>query len=425
LRPTPRLIQRITQPVYNEEGQYVGRLWLYYDITKQRRLEEQVVRHQKVDSIGRLAAGMAHEFNNFLGAIMGFNSLALQKTSPASEIGAYLQEVDKAVSRASGLVRQLLAFSRVQDFAPQVLNLNNLILESDRVLRRLVGADVELVIVLAPDLAMVEVDPGQLTQVLVNLAVNARDAMPQGGKLIIATSNTQLDSEQAVCIGVAGAGAYVAVTVTDTGMGMTEEVKGHLFEPFFTTKEVGKGTGLGLSTCYGIITQSGGQIEVFSEPGQGAAFKIYLPVAEAAAKIGAAAGKPDDTIQPDARPAVRETVLLAEDVSFMRKFVCDLLVSQGYTVLEAFNGAEALSLVQGYSGRAIHLLVADLVMPMVGGKELAERVRETHPEIKVLFISGYNEDSIGEASILDARTGFLAKPFMPDALAAKVRELLG
>jgi two-component system, cell cycle sensor histidine kinase and response regulator CckA len=267
VHPVPRLLQRFTTPVYNGQGQYVGRLWLYYDITKQRRLEEQVVRYQKVDSIGRLAAGMAHEFNNLLGAIMGFNSLALQKAPPPSEVNIYLQEVDKAVSRASGLVRQLLAFSRVQAFEPKVLNFNNLILESDRMLRRLVGTDVELVIVLAPDLAPVTADPGQLTQVLVNLVVNARDAMPQGGKLIVSTNNTHLNPKQALRVGVSGAGEYVVLTVADTGTGMTAEVKAHLFEPFFTTKEVGQGTGLGLSTCYGIITQSGGHIVVFSEPG--------------------------------------------------------------------------------------------------------------------------------------------------------------
>jgi signal transduction histidine kinase/CheY-like chemotaxis protein len=411
-------------PIKDTAGRVTGASTIAQDITHHKLLQAQLLHAQKVDSIGRLAAGMAHEFNNLLGAIMGFNSLALQKAPPSTEVGGYLQEVDKAVSRAAGLVHQLLAFSRVQSFEPKVLDLNSLILDSDRMLRRLVGADVELVTVLAPDLGLVKADPGQLTQVLVNLAVNARDAMPQGGKLIVSSNNTSLDKEQAVRIGVSSAGQYVVLTVTDTGTGMTERVKAHLFEPFFTTKEVGKGTGLGLSTCYGIITQSGGHIEVFSEPGQGAAFKIYLPAAEAAAEVGVVAAGPDDEPGPQAKPQAKETVLLAEDDPLMRKFVSDMLRIQGYTVLEASNGGEALSLVQGYAGGKVHLLVADLVMPLVGGKELAGHLRGIYPEIKVLFISGYNENPVARDSLLDAGVDFLAKPLMPDELALKVSELL-
>jgi len=248
--------------------------------------------------------------------------------------------------------------------------------------------------------------------------------MPQGGKLIISTSNTRLSQEQAVRLGVSSAGRYMALTVTDTGTGMTERVKAHLFEPFFTTKEVGKGTGLGLSTCYGIITQSGGQIEVFSQPGQGATFKVYLPIIEAAAETEVIAIEPDDAPLPEPKSQGRETVLLAEDDPFMRKFVCDMLRAEGYTVLEASNGVDALSLLNKYAGEGIHLLMTDLIMPGMGGKELAERVRENYPESKVLFISGYTERFVASDNLLDMGVDFLAKPFMPDALVAKIRELL-
>src|SRR5918992_1183607 len=411
-------------PIKDAAGRVTGASTVARDITHQKLLQAQLLHAQKVDSIGRLAAGMAHEFNNLLGAIMGFNSLALQKAPPSTEVGGYLQEVDKAVSRAAGLVHQLLAFSRVQSFEPKVLDLNSLILDSDRMLRRLVGADVELVTVLAPNLGLVKAEPGQLTQVLVNLAVNARDAMPQGGKLIVSTSNASLSKELAAWRGISSTGRYAMLTVTDTGMGMTEEVKAHLFEPFFTTKEVGKGTGLGLSTCYGIITQSGGHIEVFSEPGQGATFKIYLPAAEVAAEVGVDTIEPDDEPRPQAKPQAKETVLLAEDDPLMRKFVSDMLQIQGYTVLEASNGVDALSLVSKYIGEGVHVLVTDLVMPGMGGKELAERIRETYPESKVLFISGYTERFVASDNLLELGVDFLAKPFMPDALVSKIRELL-
>jgi CheY-like chemotaxis protein len=273
-------------------------------------------------------------------------------------------------------------------------------------------------------LGLVKAEPGQLTQVLVNLAVNARDAMPQGGKLIVSTSNASLSKELAAWRGISSTGRYAMLTVTDTGMGMTEEVKAHLFEPFFTTKEVGKGTGLGLSTCYGIITQSGGHIEVFSEPGQGATFKIYLPAAEVAAEVGVDTIEPDDEPRPQAKPQAKETVLLAEDDPLMRKFVSDMLRIQGYTVLEASNGVDALSLVSKYIGEGVHVLVTDLVMPGMGGKELAERIRETYPESKVLFISGYTERFVASDNLLELGVDFLAKPFMPDALVSKIRELL-
>jgi signal transduction histidine kinase/ActR/RegA family two-component response regulator len=411
-------------PLKDEAGRVTGALASFLDITQQKLLQAQLLHAQKVDSLGRLAAGMAHEFNNLLGAIMGFNSLALQKAPPATEVTGYLQEVDKAVKRASGLVRQLLAFSRVQDFAPKVLDCNNLILESDLMLRRLVGADVELVLALAPDLGLVRADPGQLTQVLVNLVVNARDAMPEGGQLIISTSNLSLEPEQALRLGVAGAGEYIVLTVADTGLGMTKEVKAHLFEPFFTTKEVGKGTGLGLSTCYGIVRQAGGQIEVLSEPGQGATFKIYLPVATEGVEVRTDTVEPEDRRQTNAQPPAEETVLLAEDDPLIRKLVCDVLQAWGYTVLEASNGGDALALASNHAGREVHLLVADLIMPGMSGKELAERFRETHPESKVLFISGHAKSFIPDDSLMNAGDGILTKPFMPDELVARIQELL-
>jgi CheY-like chemotaxis protein len=281
---------------------------------------------------------------------------------------------------------------------------------------------VELVDVLAPDLGLLKADPGQLTQVLVNLTVNARDAMPQGGKLVISTSNAGISEEEAARIGVSSAGRYVVLTVSDTGTGMTQRVKAHLFEPFFTTKEVGKGTGLGLSTCYGIVKQSGGHIEVFSEPGQGATFKIYLPATEEAAE--AVTIESDDKLQANDRPRGWGTVLLAEDDPLVREFVCNMLRAQGYTVLEASDGGEALALVEKNAGEEIHLLVADLVMPLMGGKELAERVRATYPEIKALFISGCCQYSAKGDDTLDVGVDFLAKPFRPDALVRRIQELL-
>jgi len=388
------------------------------DITDRKHLEEQLSQAQKMEIVGQLAGGVAHDFNNLLTAIMGYSQMSLKAAPPGSPMSSHLEEVMKASERAANLTGQLLSFSRRQVIEPKVIDLNDLIINTDKMLRRLIGDDIELVTLPANDLGLVKADPGQIEQVLMNLAVNARDAMPKGGKLSIETANVTLDAEYARQHGDASPVRHVMLAVSDTGMGMSEEVQEHIFEPFFTTKEVGKGTGLGLATCYGIVQQSGGHIEVSSEPGRGASFKVYLPVTEET--YAAQPKMVDSSISPQGK----ETVLLAEDEPLVRSMVATVLRNQGYMVLEASNGEEALRMVQKHGGEGIELLLTDVVMPQMGGPELAEQLRATHPGIKVLFTSGYVGDSVSEHGNLPTGTEFLAKPYMPDALAVKVREVL-
>ena len=382
------------------------------------RAEEQLSHAQRMESVGRLAGGVAHDFNNLLTAIMGYTQLSLGETSDESNIGSHLREIQKATQRATNLTSQLLTFSRHQVIEPKVINLNDLIIDLDKMLRRLIGEDIELVTLPATDLDRVKVDRGQMEQVLMNLAVNARDAMPTGGKITVETANVIQDADYALRHPGASPGRLVMLSVSDTGTGIPEEVRDHIFEPFFTTKDIGKGTGLGLSTCYGIIQQSGGHIEVESEPSQGTSFKVYLPVTDE--NYEAQLTQVDTCILPQGK----ETVLLAEDEPLVRSMVATVLRDRGYSVLETANGAEALGVVQKHDGEDIQLLLTDVVMPQMSGTELAEQIWATHPDIKVLFTSGYTGDSISSVNNYPKSSNFLPKPYLPEALVVKVREVL-
>lgn len=411
-------------PIKNAEGVITHFLAVKEDITERKqaeetraKLEEQLRQAQKMESIGRLAGGVAHDFNNLLTVIQGHISL-LQDELPGED--PRLEQLDlirQASERAAVLTRQLLAFSRQQILAPTRLDLNDLVANLHKMLGRLIGEDITLTTVLQPGLWPVTADPGQLEQVIMNLVINARDAMPTGGKLTIETRNVDLDGSYAQIHLDAPTGPCVMLAVTDTGHGMDEATLARIFEPFFTTKEPGKGTGLGLATVYGIIKQSGGHITVYSEPSQGATFKIYLPASGTA---------PQRLAQPQAQPVIRggnETILLVEGDEMVRSLVQRALLRQGYTLLEARWGDEALFLVEQQRGQ-IDLLVTDVVMPKMNGRELFEQLKALHPRMKVLFMSGYTDDTMVRNGLLAAEIEFLSKPFSPDALAAKVREVL-
>jgi PAS domain S-box-containing protein len=405
-----------------------GRKYLiesFIDITKHKQiekekaaLEEQLLQSQKMEAIGRLAGGVAHDFNNLLTPITGYSQLAISSLPPSDPIRDDLQEIQKAADRAAVLTRQLLVFSRRQSLKPQVLNLNTIILDVVKMLRRLIGEQIELVMLPGSDLGSVKVDPGQLEQVIVNLVVNARDAMPNGGRLILETTNVKIDQDNINQYTGITPGDYILFAVSDTGSGMTDEVKIHLFEPFFTTKEKGKGTGLGLSMVYGIIKQSDGHIFVNSQLGQGTTFKIYLPRIE---EEMIAMPKRDDL---GYMPRGNETVLLVEDEPLVRGLALRILRGQGYQVLEASNGNEALYVAQEQPEEIIHLLLTDVIMPHLGGKELAERLKNLRPNIKVLFTSGYTDHAISQYGLLNPNIAFLEKPFSPSGLVRKVREVL-
>lgn len=413
--PANRVLEEFTAPIYGEVGEYIGRLWVYKDISARKQAEEQLFQSRKMESLGRLAGGVAHDFNNLLMLIMGYSQLALQNVPPDTSAVSHIREIQRAGERAANLTNQLLAVSRSQVVAPKVIDLNELILNLGRMLRRLIGEDVEFVTLPSVDLQLVKVDPGQIEQVLMNLVINARDAMPDGGKLVVETSNVTLDAKSA---DDATPGQYVMLSVSDTGLGMTEETKSHIFEPFFTTKEGGEGTGLGLATCHGIITQSGGHIEVNSAPDVGTSFNIYLPCTDESADLLTKTDGHNNLFQGT------ETVLLAEDEPLIRTMVATVLRDHGYKVHEAANGDEALSLVEKRDGEKLDLLVTDMVMPNMGGRELAERLRAVCPGIKVLFTSGYIDGSALNLDSLDLGTDFLQKPYPPNMLAVKVREML-
>jgi len=381
------------------------------------RTEEQLHQAMKMEAVGRLAGGIAHDFNNLLTAIVGYADLGINAVHPAEPVRHYFGEIRQATERAAKLTRQLLAFSRRQTLEPRVVNLNEVLLNMDEMLRRLIEEDIALATFPAEDLWAVRVDPSQIEQVIINLSINARDAMPQGGRLTLQTANVPLDKEGAR-LHETSPGAYVMLAVSDTGIGMSDEVKAHLFEPFFTTKEVGKGTGLGLATCYGIVRQSGGWIHVYSEPGQGTTFRIYFPGVEEAPTVL----PPRD--QDGFLPRGTETILLVEDEQIVRSLAARVLRDQGYTVLEAANGNEALRTVQEYGDKPIHLLLSDVVMPQMGGKELADRLRAVIPDLKVLFASGYANGGLYELGRPGPGAKFLQKPFTPGVLARKVREAL-
>ncbi len=387
------------------------------DSTPRREMEERLLQAQKMEVVGRLAGGVAHDFNNILTAINGYATFALDALHPGDPVRADVEQIVASAERAANLTRQLLAFSRRQIIEQRVVSLNDLVLNLDKMLRRLIGEDIELVVIPGEDLAPVKADPGQIEQVIVNLAVNARDAMPGGGKLIIETANVSLDAEYAQRHPGAQVGDYVLLAVTDTGVGMTDEVKAHLFEPFFTTKEPGKGTGLGLATVYGIVKQHGGNIYAYSELGKGTTFKIYLPAVEAEAE------RLPRRDEEGYVPRGTETVLVVEDEANVRAIVTRTLTEQGYTVLEAADGYEALRLARDYEGE-IHLLLTDVVMPQMGGKELSERFAAIRPGVKTLFMSGYTDNAIVHRGILEPGVAFLQKPFTAAALARRVRQAL-
>ncbi|HWR34798.1 MAG TPA: PAS domain S-box protein [Clostridia bacterium] len=387
------------------------------DITERRTLEDQLRHSQKMEAVGRLAGGVAHDFNNLLTVIKGYSDLMLPELAPGNPMRNEVEEIRKAADRAASLTRQLLAFSRRQVLAPKVLDLNAIVTNMDKLLRRLLGEDVELLTVLAPSLGHVKADPGQIEQVIMNLAVNARDAMPSGGRLTIETTNFVIDESYSREHAMVKPGEYVMIGVSDNGIGMDAETASHVFEPFFTTKEMGKGTGLGLSTVYGIIKQSGGHVWVYSEPGLGSTFKVYLPVVE---------GGPEAMVtRPAAGGTYRgtETVLLVEDEDGVRALVREVLQRHGYVVIESQHGGEALIACEQHPER-IHLLVTDVVLAQMSGREVAKRLCGLRPEMKVLYMSGYTEEAIIHHGVLDPGTAFLQKPFTPTALARKVREVL-
>jgi PAS domain S-box-containing protein len=395
---------------------------LYYegsieDITERKTLENQLRQSQKLEAVGILAGGVAHDFNNLLTVISGYSDLTLLKLHEDDPLYRNVLEVKRAGERAAGLTRQLLAFSRKQVLQPKVLLLNSVISELEKLLRRLIGEDIGLRAVLDPDLGSVKADPGQIEQIIMNLAVNARDAMPKGGKLTIETKNVVLDEEYSRNHISVSPGHYVMLAVTDTGTGMDSETQARIFEPFFTTKEAGKGTGLGLSTVYGIVKQSGGNIWVYSELGRGTTFKIYLPRVDE----GAQEPRPNFAMARSAQGS--ETVLLAEDEEAVRKLALQVLQMNGYQVLEAANGGAALLICERQK-EPIHLLITDVIMPEMSGRELADRLAKLRPEMKVLFMSGYTDNAIVHQGVLDAGANFIQKPFPTDALARKVREVL-
>jgi two-component system cell cycle sensor histidine kinase/response regulator CckA len=388
------------------------------DITERKRLETQFFQSQKMETIGRLAGGIAHDFNNLLTVIKGYTQLSLNHIQEGDPCRENLEEIKSAAERAAELTNQLLTFSRRQILDMKVLDLNTIVRGLEKMTGRIIGEDIEMFTVLDDHLGRVKTDPGQLEQVILNLVVNARDAMPAGGKLAIETANVVLDDTYArTHIGVTP-GSYVMLSVSDTGYGISPEIKELIFEPFFTTKEEGKGTGLGLSTIYGIVKQSGGNIWVYSEPGQGTTFKIYLPRIEE--ETGALPVQ-DDT---DHLPMGKETVLLVEDDPSLRALAARVLRYQGYKVLEATNGHEAIGIARENVQEKIDLLLSDVVMPHMGGRELVKRMKTLHSEVRVLFISGYTEHAITYHAGLKPGTPFLQKPFSPTALAKKVREVL-
>jgi len=387
------------------------------DVSEQIRLEEQLRRVQRIEAIGRLSGGIAHDFNNLLTVVLGYSRILLDALKDNPGLRVSVERIDEAAGKAATLTRQLLAFSRQQVLQPKVLNLNTLVINLEDILRRLIGEDIDIRVVTAPNLAMVRADPNQIEHAVMNLAVNARDAMPEGGKLTLETANVFLDEDYAKeHVGVKP-GPYVLLSVSDTGVGMQAETLRHIFEPFFTTKGPGKGTGLGLSMVYGTIKQSGGSIWVYSEPGKGTTFKMYLPQVDATSE--------SSFEQQPLSPNVggKETILLVEDDPGVRQLARTILTSAGYTVLVAESASHARSLSEAYSG-PVNLLLTDIVMPGIGGRELAREITARRPEVRVLYMSGYAVSAISHQGALDVDTSFLAKPLTPALLLSNVRQVL-
>jgi PAS domain S-box-containing protein len=403
-------------PIRNPEGSIIAGALTFHDVTERTQLEHQLRQAQKMEAMGRLAGGVAHDFNNLLTVIGGYGQMVRDALDPKNVLRKDVEAILEASDRASTLTRQLLTFSRRQMVEPRVLDLNRHIAHISRMLRRVIREDIELVTILKADPARIKADPAQIEQVLLNVAVNAKDAMPKGGKLTVQTA--YVDTEQD-----AGApaelkpGRYVALSMTDTGTGMDAETQSHLFEPFFTTKSKGKGTGLGLSMVYGIVKQNGGEIVIASEIGRGTTVRVFFPLAEDRLKTGGAAGR-----RPAHRPGT-ETILVVEDDAEVRKLAAEMLSRQGYTVLEAASGSEALRLWRKHAG-TIELLLSDVVMPLMAGPELAATLRAERPDLKVLYMSGYPEEVMGKHGLTASEATFIHKPFTSDALVHAVRLVL-
>jgi hypothetical protein len=405
-------------PWRDGQGRLLGAVGTLMDITARKELEAQLNQSQKMEAIGRLAGGVAHDFNNLTTAILGYSELMLRRLGPDDPLRRHVAEVTRAAERAAGLTRQLLAFSRKQLLQPRVLDVAEVLEHSRSLLERLIGEDVELITRGEPGVGRVKADPVQLDQVILNLAVNARDAMPRGGRLVLEASNADLDEDYAHEHVTVRPGRYVMLAVSDTGHGMDKETQQRIFEPFFTTKDKGKGTGLGLSTVYGIVQQSGGYVWVYSEVGRGTTFKIYLP------RVEDEADPPEPVAGPVAtRAEASETLLLVEDEASVRELLRELLETAGYSVLEASGPAEALQIVESRP-QPIQLLITDVVMPEMTGPELARRLAEMRPGLRMLFLSGYTEGVVADKGLLADGAHFLQKPFTGDALEAKVREVL-
>ncbi len=403
-------------PVTDSKGQVVRILALKEDVSRKRSLEAQFRQAQRMESIGRLAGGVAHDFNNILTAIFGYTELVSETFAPGSPQREDLEEIRKASQRASALTRQLLAFSRQQVLQPVVVETNELVENLEKMLRRIVSEDIKLRLALSKATGNVRVDPGQFDQVLMNLVVNARDAMPKGGSLVIETANAELDEQYAMEHQPVVPGPYVLIAVSDTGGGIPPEVRSRIFEPFFTTKEIGKGTGLGLSTVYGIIKQSGGYVWVYSEMGRGTTFKIYLP------RVDAPADTSEFAVPPKELKGA-ETILLAEDDETLRSLTTGILRKLGYTVLAAATPDIARAIARDHHG-PIHLLLTDVVMPGSSGRDLARELAKSRPQTKVLFVSGYTGEAMIQHGLTEPGLNYLQKPYTPSVLAAKVREVL-
>jgi signal transduction histidine kinase len=385
---------------------------------ERRQLEEQFIQSQKMEVVGQLAGGVAHDFNNILAVIIGYADLMMQQLGPAHPLHKHASEIQHAVERASKLTRQLLIFSRKQTVQPVVLDLNEVLKNLDKMLRKLIDENIEMILVPGKSIGRVKADSGYVGQVLMNLVINARDAMPNGGKLTIETRDVTVAEAYSYEHPEVISGDYVMLAVSDTGTGMTDEVKKHLFEPFFTTKPMGKGTGLGLTTCQTIVNQSGGHIGVYSEEGKGTTFKVYFPQVEQPLKA-AASPAPAGPL-----PRGTETLLVVEDEPALRLLTQGVLAAQGYEVLLAVNGQDGLRVVREHKGSPISLVLTDVIMPQMGGKMMAEWLNATYPELKILFTSGYTDDAIMQHGVLDPGVAFLSKPYTPATLTRKVRELL-
>lgn len=411
-----KIFERYSQP-HRLGGKCVGRVWSFRDITEKRRLEDSLRQSQKMEAVGQLAGGVAHDFNNILTVIIGYGDFLASKIPRDDPMFKDLEEIKKAAERASTLTHQLLAFSRKQILSPKVLNLNNVVGNMEKMLKRLIGEDIDMIFIPAKDLNKIWADQGQIEQVVMNIVVNARDAMPNGGKITVETANVELDEIYARTHDNVQKGPHAVLSISDTGIGMDEKTRSHIFEPFFTTKEVGKGTGLGLATVYGIVKQSGGNIWVYSEPGKGTTFKIYFPQISQ---------DQEKSIRPEISNESldgNETILLVEDESSLRDLAFAILVRRGYTVLEASNGEEAISAARKYHG-TIHLMLTDVIMPLMNGRELADKLKPERPDMKIMYMSGYTDEAIIRHGVLDSMNAFIQKPFTPISLSKKVREIL-